>query len=94
MQVPQGGLPRRAQMMIRFVAEEAVHEPSGAVVIRVECPESIDGLRFLADPAFLGHLRPGDTVSIATASNHEVAPLQVSIEHTHSVTSMTKWDKT
>jgi hypothetical protein len=81
-------------MMIRFIAEETVTEPAGAVVIRVECPESIDGIRFLADSAFLGHLRPGDTVSIELTANHEVAPLQVSIQHTHSVASMTKWDKT
>jgi hypothetical protein len=81
-------------MIIRFIAEEGVNEPSGAVVIRVECPESIDGLRFLADTAFLGHLRPGDTVTIETISNQEIAPLQVSTQHTHSVESMKKWDKT
>jgi hypothetical protein len=80
-------------MIIRFIAEEAVSEPSGAVVIRVECPEPIDGIRFIADRAFLGHLRPGDTVSIELAANQEVAPLQVSIQHTHSVASMKKWDK-
>ena len=81
-------------MMIHFIAEEAVSEPSGAVVIRVECPESIDGIRFLADSAFLGHLRPGDSVSIELAAKQEVAPLQVSVQRTHSVASMTKWDQT
>jgi hypothetical protein len=80
-------------MIIRFIAEEVVNEPSGAVVIRVECPESIDGLRFLADTAFLGQLRPGDTVTIETASDQGIAPLQVSTQHTHSVASMKKWDK-
>jgi hypothetical protein len=83
----------KAQMIIRFIAEEAVTEPFGAVVNRVERLESIDGLRFLADTAFLGRLRPGDVVTIETASNRGVAPLQVSTQHTHSVASMKKWDK-
>jgi hypothetical protein len=79
-------------MIIRFIAEEEATEPFGAVVIRVECPESINGLRFLADPAVLGYLRPGDIVSMTTATGQDLAPLEVSIQHTHSVDSMTKWD--
>jgi hypothetical protein len=80
-------------MIIRFIAEEAVTEPAGAVVIRVESPEAIDGVRFLADANFFWHLRPGDVVIVEAAPGQELAPLSVSTQHTHSVATMRKWDR-